>query len=46
MLGEMGKELEMDWKIVFKNLPKKCPSSPISWNRGRLETRLSKHGHY
>ena len=43
---EMGKELETDWKIFFQELVKKLPSTPINWNRGRLEAGPSKHGHY
>ena len=45
-VGWDGKGVGNGLENCFQELPKKRPSSPISWNRGRLETRLSKHGHY
>ena len=41
-----GKGVGNELENCVQELVKKLPSTPISWNRGKLEARPSEHGHY
>ena len=41
-----GKGVGNELENCVQELVKKLPSTPISWNRGKLEAGPSEHGHY